>query len=183
MSDEGILKKKFRFEDCEYELTLWIGQYADDPKCVGYVARYDDAELLNRCLVCGREYLDKRDGTFGGSIACEIIEIKDVIALRDGVRDFLEKKIDHFGLYPEKDRWSYFKLEMARDEDGEHCVAVVVQPYGRIEMASPEVTEDWLKSLLKYFDEIVELYPLRPFTAKPHKVEGAGKLLVILDGQ
>lgn len=49
-------------------------------------------------------------------------------------------------------------------------------------MTSPDVTEDWLKSLLQYFDEIIEQYPLRLFSTKSHKVENADQMLIISDG-
>lgn len=181
--DDDVLKKEFVFEDDEYELTFWIGRYADDKECIGRLAGYDNAELLHNCLVCGRTYYDKIKKESGCSLAYEIISITDVIAFHEGVKAFREKKIDHFGPYPEigllGNDWSYFKMELNREIDGDHFVAAVFQPYGVIEHASSIVTNEWLQKLETYFAEIVDLYPIRPFDSEVKVIKGVGEDLII----
>ena len=185
--EEDVSRKEFVFEDDEYKLTFWIGRYADDKECIGWVAgsyvKDDNAKLLHNCLVCGRSYYDKVRKESGISLAYELISIKDVIAFRDGVKAFREKKIDHFGPCPEigllGNEWSYFKMELSREEDGDHFVAAVFQPYGVIEHASSIVNDEWLQRLESYFTDIVELYPIRPFDSGMKSIGGVGENLII----
>ena len=106
-----------------------------------------------------------------------------MIAFHEGVKAFREKKIEYFGPYTEigilGNDWSYFKMELNREIDGDHFVAAVFQPYGVIEHASSIVTNEWLQKLETYFAEIVDLYPIRPFDSEVKVIKGVGEDLII----
>ncbi len=167
MDEYSEEKTIFEFEDDSLVHSVWIDGYVDDPDYEEDGLVPDDPRLRRNGLACGRNIKAKDGSGFGCMFCPEIIMTHDVVALRDGVGEFLNGAIDKFGPFPKQNPYGgdcpFFSLELKRNEDGGVAfVAITDVPGSGVHEVSGLMTNDRLKELHEYFTRIVEWFPPRP---------------------
>jgi hypothetical protein len=159
-------KTIFLFEDEEKELDFWIDKYIDDPIYEDEGERFDDPEVRLNALACGASH-GAKDGSYSYMMFLpEIISTYDVIALRDGVHQFLSREIDAFGPFPKKcplgSDYPFFQLTLKRNEDGSISYSVTIAPPPEFPTSlNGNMKEETVCELYAYFSRIACWFPPR----------------------